>query len=97
MHYFNDKPCFLIMKFAHYTLCQNKIDSMLKKSMFERSVINKMWRPGINPKISGKKKKFRKYIQISMFIILKTSLSLKMSNAYISNDMIIMFIILSIV
>ena len=32
----------------------------------------------------------RKYSKISMFNILKTSLPLKMSNAYISNDMIIM-------
>ena len=42
----------------------------------------------------------RKYSKISIFNILKTSLSLKMANAYISNDMIIMLyliIILSIV
>ena len=45
-------------------------------------------------------KMLRKYNKISMFNILKTSLSLKMPNAYISNDMIIMLyhiIILSIV
>ena len=32
----------------------------------------------------------RKYSTNSMFDILKTSMSLRMSNAYISNDMIIM-------
>ena len=45
-------------------------------------------------------KMLRKYSKISMFNILKTSLSLKMSDAYISNDVIMILyhiIILSIV
>ena len=42
--------------------------------------------------ISGKNKMLRMYSKIAMLNILKTSLSLKMSNFYIANDRIIMFL-----
>ena len=91
MHYFNDKPCFLMLNFAHYTLCQNKIDYMSRKSMLKRSVLNKKVET-LHQTLTFLEdtKMLRKYSKVSMFNILKTSLSLKMSNAYISNDMIIM-------
>ena len=47
MHYFNDKPCFLMLNCAHYTLRQNKIDPQSRKSMLEQSNITKEWRPEI--------------------------------------------------
>ena len=84
--------------FAHHTLCQHKIDPMSRKNMLERSVINKKRRPGLTF-LEGTKM-IRKYSKISMFNILKTNLSSKMSNAYTTNDMIIMIyhiIIISIV
>ena len=41
MHNCNDKACFLMLNFAHYTLCQHKTDPVSGKSMLEGSVINK--------------------------------------------------------
>ena len=34
LNYFNNKPCFLMLNFAHYTLCQKKIDTMSRKSIY---------------------------------------------------------------
>ena len=45
MHYFNDKPCFLMLNLAHYTLSQNT--TLEQESMLKRSVSNKNWRPDI--------------------------------------------------
>ena len=101
MHYFNDKQCFLMLNFARYTLCQNKLDLMSRESMLDRSDINQKmetWHQTLT--FLGETKMLRKYSKILMFYILKTSLYLKMPTAYISKDMIIMLchiIILSIV
>ena len=69
IHYFNDKPCFLMLNFAHYTLCQHKIDPVSRNSGDLAS----------NTDICRRNKMLRKYSKISMFNILKTSLSLKIS------------------
>ena len=45
-----------------------------------------------NTDISGKTKMLRKHSKIAVFNILKTSLSLKLSNGHISNNMILMSI-----
>ena len=92
LHYFNDMPCFLMLNFAHYTLFQNITDPMSRTSMLGQSVTSKRWRSAAsNTDILEKKTKMlRKYSKSSMFNILKTSLSLKLSNAYISNDIILM-------
>ena len=61
MHYFNDKPCFLMLNFAHNTLCLNKIDPMSRKSMLERSVTNrKSGDLASNAEISGRNKNAKK-------------------------------------
>ena len=78
-----------MVNFAHYTLRLNKIDPMSRKSLLERSVINKKW----TLKFLAGTKMLRIYSKILMFNILKTVLPFKtISNAYIyiSIDMIIL-------
>ena len=77
MQYLNDKPCSLMLNFAQYTLCQNKIDPMSRNDLLQTKTEDLT----SNTDISGKTKMLRKYSRISMFNILKTSLSLKASIA----------------
>ena len=78
--------------FAHFMLRQNKIYPHVKEECVGRTCYKQKvetWHQTLT--FLGGTKMLRKYSKISMFNILRTRLSLKMmSNAYISNDMIIM-------
>ena len=75
-----------MLNFAHYTLCQNKKEKVCWNDLFKQKVDT--WHQTLT--FLEDTKMLRKYSKISMFNILKTSFSLKMSNAYISNDMTMM-------
>ena len=60
MHYLNDKMCFLMLNFAHYTLRQYNIDPVLRKSMLRRPVIKKSGDLASNTDISGRNKNVKK-------------------------------------
>ena len=79
MHYFNDKPRFLMLNFAHYTLRQNKTDPIANvKEEYVGTICYKQEVEICHQTLTflERSKMLRKNSKISMFKILKTSLSL---------------------